>query len=264
MSFGATLRLLRTDAGFTLRELAERLGVSSAYLSRVENGHDAPPTPERLVTLARLLGLVPATLIELADRVTPFAGAWVEENPEARELMIEIMRRNPSSLALARIRAFVERELPLAEEAESARSELRQLFSAERVVVGLGCQTLEDALDVAATRFSPERLPELGRAMREREASCPSVLGGGLAVPHLIVEGARPSAVIVTLRRPVPCDTPDAEPVRLLVAHVHPGGRAHTRLIARLARLARTDVTRTLASERDGRRLVRELLARVG
>ncbi|MBE7481947.1 MAG: cation:proton antiporter [Polyangiaceae bacterium] len=91
-----------------------------------------------------------------------------------------------------------------------------------------------------------------------------SMLGGGLAVPHLVVEGARPSAVVVTLRRPVPCDTPDAEPVRLLVAHVHPGGRGHTRLIARLARLARLDTTRALAGERDARRLVRELLARLG
>lgn len=91
-----------------------------------------------------------------------------------------------------------------------------------------------------------------------------SMLGGGLAVPHLVVEGARPSAVVVTLRRPVHCDTPDAEPVRLLVAHVHPGGRGHTRLIARLARLARLDTTRALAGERDARRLVRELLARLG
>lgn len=45
MHLGATLRLLRTDAGLSLRDLARRIGVSSAYLSRVENGVDAPPRP---------------------------------------------------------------------------------------------------------------------------------------------------------------------------------------------------------------------------
>ena len=55
MHFGAALRLLRVDAGVTLRALAERVGVSSAYLSRVENGHDAVPTPDRLADIAAAL-----------------------------------------------------------------------------------------------------------------------------------------------------------------------------------------------------------------
>lgn len=46
--FGAALRLLRVEAGLSLRALAQRIGVSSAYLSRVEHGHDAIPTPDRL------------------------------------------------------------------------------------------------------------------------------------------------------------------------------------------------------------------------
>ena len=69
MHFGATLRLLRIEAGLGLRELAQRVGVSSAYLSRVENGHDAPPTPDRLATIARILGLSPSVLLELGQRV---------------------------------------------------------------------------------------------------------------------------------------------------------------------------------------------------
>ena len=61
MHFGAALRLLRVDAGISLRGLAEEVGVSSAYLSRVENGHDAPPTADRLVALAEAIG-IPASL----------------------------------------------------------------------------------------------------------------------------------------------------------------------------------------------------------
>jgi transcriptional regulator with XRE-family HTH domain len=43
MDFGATLRLLRLGSGLSLRDLARRLGVSSTYLSRVENGLDPVP-----------------------------------------------------------------------------------------------------------------------------------------------------------------------------------------------------------------------------
>ncbi len=68
MVFGSVLRLLRVDAGSTLRGLAATVGVSSAYLSRVENGHDPAPTPDRLVAIAHAIGVSPQLLVELAER----------------------------------------------------------------------------------------------------------------------------------------------------------------------------------------------------
>jgi PTS system nitrogen regulatory IIA component len=61
MHFGFTLRLMRTTAGFSLRELAARVGVSSAYLSRVEHGHDPIPTLDRLASIARCLRVSPTS-----------------------------------------------------------------------------------------------------------------------------------------------------------------------------------------------------------
>ena len=61
-SLGGTLRRLRLESGISLRDLARRLGVSSAYLSRVEHGLDAVPTPERLEAMAEELG-VPAAML---------------------------------------------------------------------------------------------------------------------------------------------------------------------------------------------------------
>lgn len=43
-STGPALRVLREESGLTLREIAERAGVSESYLSRVEN-EKAFPAP---------------------------------------------------------------------------------------------------------------------------------------------------------------------------------------------------------------------------
>lgn len=262
MSFGATLRLLRTTAGFTLRDLAERIGVSNAYLSRVENGHDAPPTPDRLAALARALGLPATTLIELADRVGPFASDYLDRTPEARELMFEILRRNPNRMQLARIRAFVEREIPFAEERDCGTN--ADFFAPERVVVGLSCSELEDALDVAVTRLAAgAQALSLVRAMRARERGCTSTLGAGLAVPHAIVPNARSLAVLVTLHPPLQVETADGAPLRMLVVHVHAGGASHMRLIARLARLAEPSIVAALCTEENPARLLAEIESRL-
>lgn len=50
------LRLLRTDRGLTLQDLAESSGVSRATLSRIENG-DVSPTAETLGRLASAFSL---------------------------------------------------------------------------------------------------------------------------------------------------------------------------------------------------------------
>lgn len=266
MHFGATLRLLRVDAGWTLRELAERVGVSNAYLSRVENGHDSPPTPDRLVVIARLLGLAPTTLIELADRIGPFTSDFLERSEGARGLFLEIARRKLGPMEIARVRAFVEREFPRAGAAERKPGSLGAMLDPARVVTGLSCMDIEDVIDLAATKLAPaarKTARELGEAIATRERSCPSLLGGGLAVPHAIFEGAVPSAVVVTLRRGLDLDAPDKLPIRAFVVHVHPGGRDHARMLAEMARLADPETIATLCAERAPSGIVAEVRARL-
>jgi PTS system nitrogen regulatory IIA component len=260
MHFGATLRVLRTNAGWTLRELAERLGVSNTYLSRVENGHDGPPTPDRLAELAALLGLPPGKLIELADGVVPTAPNYLARVPAARDLFLEIVRRELSPLDLARVRAFVEREFPVAASRSEQRA-LHQMLSAARVVLKVACTHIDDVIDVAVTKLaSPTlRAARLGDAIRSRERDCSSVIGGGLALPHAIVPGAPPAAVVVTLRSPLFVASPDGKPVRLVLVHVHPGPPAHTRLLADLARLAESAKVEAVCAESRASDVVRVL-----
>jgi transcriptional regulator with XRE-family HTH domain len=62
---GRCVRDLRTDAGWTQVEFAERCGFYQTYLSRIETGR-ANPTLNALEVLANGLGL---TVFELFDRV---------------------------------------------------------------------------------------------------------------------------------------------------------------------------------------------------
>ncbi|WP_394829703.1 helix-turn-helix domain-containing protein [Pendulispora albinea] len=263
MHFGATLRLLRMHTGLSLRELAERIGVSNAYLSRVENGHDGPPTPDRLATIARELGVPPATLIELADKVGSLATDYLERVPAARALLLEIFQRDLGPMDLARIKAFVEREFPMPGATRAEALAVRAMLSPSRAILGLSCSDIDDAIDVASARLaSPLGLSaaELGERVRRRERECATCVGGGLAVPHAVMPGAPPCAAVVTLRRPLLGDTPDGRPLRMFLVHVHPGGPQHARLLAYMARWADEDVVAAACAERDAGRLIAQLV----
>jgi transcriptional regulator with XRE-family HTH domain len=67
---GKCVRDLRTDAGWTQVEFAEKCGFYQTYLSRIETGR-ANPTLNALEVLANGLGL---TVFELFDRVKATRG----------------------------------------------------------------------------------------------------------------------------------------------------------------------------------------------
>ncbi len=55
--FGRMMRDARRQRGIGVRELARRLRVSDAYISRLELGRSSPPAPQRAVGIAAELGL---------------------------------------------------------------------------------------------------------------------------------------------------------------------------------------------------------------
>lgn len=227
MSFGAALRLLRVGSGQSLRTLAGAVGVSSAYLSRVEHGHDPAPTPDRLVAIAHALHVPPSLLLELAERVAPEVADYLAEVPSANRLFLEIARRRLTPAQIARVLAFVEAEDPPARGAPPP-TPLHTLVRPERVMLGVRVGVLEDALALAASRLAAGgpggSAATLAEALAERERTSPTAIGGGLAVPHCAVPGGPPTAALVTLHPPLGSG-PDGEPVRVLLvlAGVGPG-----------------------------------------
>lgn len=244
MHFGATLRLLRLDSGLSLRDLARRLDVSSAYLSRVENGLDAAPTPARLAVMARELGLPAPVLMDLAHRVSPLVVDYVEQVPEAGSLFLEIAHRRLDAGQLAELRALVDERFPPAGVSCTAPAwGLAQLLRTDRIVLGLTCSGMEDILDVAAGRLA-DACPRtdaatVSAALRSREKEVSSAIGSGVAVPCVYLAGAEPAAAAIILGTPLAYDTPDGAPLQVVIVLVGPRDAPERRLVlAQIARLA--------------------------
>jgi transcriptional regulator with XRE-family HTH domain len=73
--FGDYIRSVRsvravTDDRFSLRQVAQRIGVEPAYLSKVEREQVPPPSEATIVKLAAELGEDPDMLLALAGKVS--------------------------------------------------------------------------------------------------------------------------------------------------------------------------------------------------
>lgn len=74
--FGEYLRAAREERGYTIRELARRIGVEPSAVSRLEDGtRGTLPHPDLFLGLVRELGLRWATAL---DYVPPYARLWRE------------------------------------------------------------------------------------------------------------------------------------------------------------------------------------------
>ncbi len=251
MHFGTTLRLLRVDAGISLRGLAHRVGVSSTYLSRVENGVDPAPTPERLTAIADALDVSPTLLLDVAHQVGPVVTEYLERVPTANALFLDIARRDLGAQDIAKLRAYLDREFPDRSAAPPATS-LHDLLAPERVLLRFRGD-FAAIVTAAAARLVPGAAARttLAARIREREAESPTALGDGLAVPHAIVPGAAASAVLVTTADPLRHETPDGVPLRVIVVLVSgEGGHAHLERLAHVAQLASHGLIETLTKAR--------------
>lgn len=256
MHFGAALRLLRFESGLSLRDLARRLGVSSTYLSRVENGIDAAPTPSRLEAMAKELGVPPPVLMGLAHRVSPLVVDYVEQTPEAGALFLEIAHRRLGANQLSELRAFLNERFPVVGRAAAAASvTVSSLLAPERVVLGFSCSGMEDVLDVAAGRLAGRASPQataIATALKQREAEIVSSIGGGVAVPCASLPAAAPAAVLVTLAPPLAYETPDEGALRLVIALLGPPATVERRVaLAQIARLTALGLADKLAGIRS-------------
>lgn len=86
-AFGDTLRELRVAQDLGLRETATKIGISPAYLSRIERGKERPPRPEVIKELARLLAADPDVLFRLSSSTDPEVVDYVSERPELLRLL---------------------------------------------------------------------------------------------------------------------------------------------------------------------------------
>lgn len=74
-SLGTFLRerrehLREQDRRFSVRQVADRVGIQPSYLSKVERGEVSPPSEDTLVRLARELDVEPDVVLAMAGKVS--------------------------------------------------------------------------------------------------------------------------------------------------------------------------------------------------
>ena len=86
-TFGETIREMRQAQQLGLRTAADRLGISPAYLSRIERGKERPPKPDLVKRLTTLLGGNPDQLFRLAESTDPDLAEYVHSIPNVPEFL---------------------------------------------------------------------------------------------------------------------------------------------------------------------------------
>ena len=108
-SFGHYIRTTRSaraehDQGYSLRQVAHRVGVEPAYLSKVERGLVPPPSEATIVRLAADLGEDPDVLLALAGKVGSDLQAIILRRPKEFAELIRQLRDAPDHAILKVVR----------------------------------------------------------------------------------------------------------------------------------------------------------------
>lgn len=110
-TFGETLRQLRIAQDMGLRETASKVGISPAYLSRIERGKESPPKPDIIKALARVLVTDPDVLFRLSSSTDPDLTEYLKERPKVLDLLRLVIAKELSDKQLDRIMIFIEQDL---------------------------------------------------------------------------------------------------------------------------------------------------------
>ena len=109
MQFGKHLRdrrehLRRDDRNYSLRKVAQRIGIEPAYLSKIERGEFAPPSEATTVKLAKELGEDPDVLLAMAGKVSSDLQEIIRKRPKLFAELIRQLKRAPNHAVLKVVR----------------------------------------------------------------------------------------------------------------------------------------------------------------
>jgi len=108
-SFGSFIRdrreqRRREDPRFSVRQVAERIGVEPSFLSKVERDEVAPPSEEKIVALARELGEDRDVLLAMAGKVSSDLQQVIRRRPELVAALLRELRDLPDHAVLRLVR----------------------------------------------------------------------------------------------------------------------------------------------------------------
>jgi HTH-type transcriptional regulator, competence development regulator len=86
--FGRYLRELRESTGMRIKKLADELGWTAVYISDIELGRRNPPSAEKIIKIASVIGVDSTKLLDLADQ-------------EKKKVVLDLDEERPSRVEVA-------------------------------------------------------------------------------------------------------------------------------------------------------------------
>lgn len=107
--FGTYLRSRRetlgtSRRGFSVRQVATRVGFEPSYLSKVERNETPPPSEDKIIKLARELEDDPDVLLALAGKVSEELQAVIRKRPRLFADLIKQLKHAPDHAILRVVR----------------------------------------------------------------------------------------------------------------------------------------------------------------
>jgi transcriptional regulator with XRE-family HTH domain len=97
-------KLREEDRSFSLRKVAERIGIQPSYLSKVERGDVAPPSEATILRLARDLEVDADVLLAMAGKVSSDLREVIRRRPQLFAELIRGMKDLPDHAVLRLVR----------------------------------------------------------------------------------------------------------------------------------------------------------------
>lgn len=97
-------QLRQEDKRFSLRQVAQRVGIEPAYLSKIERGDMPPPSEETTVRLANELGEDPDVLLAMAGKVSSDLQEIIRKRPRLFADLIRQLKSEPDNALLRIVR----------------------------------------------------------------------------------------------------------------------------------------------------------------
>ena len=109
MTFGEYIRECRealraSDRRYSVRQVAQRIGVEPAYLSKIERGDVAPPSEAKIRALAEELNEDPDILLAMAGKVSSDLLAIIRQRPRLFADLLREMKTMPNHAILRIVR----------------------------------------------------------------------------------------------------------------------------------------------------------------
>ena len=109
MQFGEHIRQAREalqegDKAYSLRQVAARVGVEPAYLSKIERGVFPPPSEDLIVKLAELLGEDRDVLLALGGKLSSDLRQIIMQRPKLFAELLRQLREAPDHAILHVVR----------------------------------------------------------------------------------------------------------------------------------------------------------------